>query len=128
VMSGPSGPDASSTSEHTVKLVAIKAGQSATVDEQVEAIETIPSTELARKLSWRQGVLSFSGEPLEQVVDEVSRYTPVKIIITDPSIRKIAIGGYFKAGESEAMFEALESSFGIRVTRVNDRLVYLAKQ
>jgi transmembrane sensor len=71
-------------------------------------------------------VLSFSGEPLEQVVAEVSRYTSVTIVISDPSIRSVAIGGYFKAGETEAMFEALETSFGVRVTRVNDRLVYLA--
>jgi transmembrane sensor len=110
----------------TIKLVAINAGQGATVDEHVEAIETIKPAEVTRKLSWREGVLSFSGEPLEQVVEEVSRYTSVKIVISDPSIRNIAIGGYFKAGETEAMFEALETSFGVRVTRVNDRLVYLA--
>jgi transmembrane sensor len=56
----------------------------------------------------------------------VSRYTPVNIVISDPSIRQIAIGGYFKAGDNEAMFEALETSFGVRVDRVNDGLVYLA--
>ena len=110
----------------TIKLVAISAGQRATIDEHVEAIETIKPAEVTRKLSWREGVLSFSGEPLEQVVEEVSRYTPVTIVISDPSIRNVAIGGYFKAGETEAMFEALETSFGVRVTRVNDRLVYLA--
>lgn len=110
----------------TIKLVAITAGQGATVDQQVEAIETIKPTEVTRKLSWREGTLSFSGEPLEQVVEEVSRYTPVRIVISDPMIRDVAVGGYFKAGETEAMFEALETSFGVRVTRVNDRLVYLA--
>jgi transmembrane sensor len=116
----------STSSRHTVKLVAIRAGQGATVDEHVEAIETIEPAEVTRKLSWREGVLSFSGEPLEQVVEEVSRYTSVSIVISDPRIRNVAIGGYFKAGETEAMFEALETSFGVRVTRVNDRLVYLA--
>jgi transmembrane sensor len=110
----------------TIKLVAINAGQGATIDDRVEAIETIKPAEVTRKLSWREGVLSFSGEPLEQVVQEVSRYTPVTIVISDPSIRNVAIGGYFKAGETESMFEALETSFGVRVTRVNDRLVYLA--
>lgn len=116
----------STSNQHTVRLVAIQAGQGATIDEQVEAIETIRPAEVTRKLSWREGVLSFSGEPLEQVVEEVSRYTPVSIVIADPKIRNVAIGGYFKAGETEAMFEALETSFGVRVTRVNDRLVYLA--
>jgi transmembrane sensor len=109
-----------------VKLVAVTAGQGATVDDHVETLQTIQPAEVTRKLSWREGVLSFSGEPLEQVVAEVSRYTPVTIVISDPAIRNIAIGGYFKAGETEAMFEALETSFGVRVTRVNDGLVYLA--
>jgi len=110
----------------TVDLAAINADQIAAIAEQVETIQTIPSAEVTRKLSWREGVLSFDGEPLEQVVQEVSRYTPVTIVISDPAIRKVAIGGYFKAGEIDAMFDALEASFGVRVTRVNDRLVYLA--
>jgi transmembrane sensor len=108
------------------KLAALTAGQSATFSQGVDSIQTIQAPEVARSLSWREGVLSFSGEPLEQVVDEVSRYTPIKIVISDPAIRNISIGGYFKAGETDAMFEALETSFGVRVNHVNDRLVYLA--
>jgi transmembrane sensor len=122
----PVGTQGGLAKPRTVKLVALDAGQGATVDEHVEAIETIKPAEVTRKLSWREGVLSFSGEPLEQVVEEVSRYTSLTIVISDPSIRNVTIGGYFKAGETEAMFEALETSFGVRVIRVNDRLVYLA--
>jgi len=118
------GPDGAPA--RMIKLAAITAGQSATIDQNVEAIQTIPPAEVSRKLSWREGVLSFSGEPLEQVVEEVSRYTRVTIVISDPAIRRIAIGGYFKAGETDAMFEALETSFGVRVKRINDRLVYLS--
>ena len=108
-----------------IPLAALKAGQSAVVDQQIEAIRTVQPAEVTRKLSWREGVLSFSGESLEQVVNEVSRYTHMTIVISDPSIRNVAIGGYFKAGDTEAMFEALETSFGVRVNRVNDKLVYL---
>jgi transmembrane sensor len=80
------------------KLADIKAGQSAAINQEVESIQFIKPLEIKRKLSWREGLLSFSGEPLEQVVDEVTRYTPVAIVISDPSIRKIRIGGYFKVG------------------------------
>jgi transmembrane sensor len=109
-----------------VRLADIKAGQSAAFNQEVESIQSIQEPEIQRRLSWREGVLTFSGEPLEQVVDEVSRYTPVTIVISDPAIRKIRIGGYFKVGETDAMLEALETSFGVRVQRVNDKLVYLA--
>lgn len=112
--------------EPQTKLADIKAGQSAAVNQEVESIQSVMPQEIKRELSWREGVLSFSGEPLEQVVTEVSRYTPVTIVISDPSIRDIKIGGYFKIGETDAMLEALETSFGVRVNRVNDHLVYLA--
>jgi transmembrane sensor len=114
------------TRPQVTRLAALTAGQSAIFSQGVEFIQTIQAPEVARRLSWREGVLSFSGEPLEQVVEEVSRYTPITIVISDPAIRNISIGGYFKAGETDAMFEALETSFGVRVNRVNDRLVYLA--
>jgi len=120
------GAAAKTLSKPVTKLADIKAGQSAAFNQQVESIETIKPLEIKRKLSWREGVLSFSGEPLEQVVDEVTRYTPITIVISDPAIRHVRIGGYFKVGETEAMLEALETSFGVRVNRVNDRLVYLA--
>lgn len=117
---------AQSHSKPIFRLADIKAGQSAAFNQEVESIQSIKPPEIERKLSWREGVLTFSGEPLEQVVDEVSRYTPVTIVISDPAIRKIRIGGYFKVGETDAMLEALETSFGVRVSRVNDKLVYLA--
>ena len=46
--------------------------------------------ELARKLSWLEGKLVFAGESLEEVVEEVSRHTPIVIEVTDPQIEKIA--------------------------------------
>jgi len=110
----------------TTKLADIKAGQRAAFNQEVESIHSVMPLEIKRKLSWREGVLSFSGEPLDQVVAEVSRYTPVTIVISDPAISNIRIGGYFKIGETEALLEALETSFGVRVNRVNDKLVYLA--
>ncbi len=108
------------------RLGDVHAGQRAAFNKEVESIQSVRPPEIKRELSWREGVLSFSGEPLEQVVEEVSRYTPVTFVISDPAIRDIHIGGYFKVGETDAMLEALETSFGVRVNRVNDRLVYLA--
>jgi transmembrane sensor len=123
---GSGGPAAKNTSKPTTKLADIKAGQRAAFNQEVESIQPVMPLEIKRKLSWREGVLSFSGEPLEQVVAEVTRYTSVTIVISDPAISNVRIGGYFKVGETEAMLEALETSFGVRVNRVNDKLVYLA--
>jgi len=92
----------------------------------LDAIQTIDSAEMNKRLSWQQGLLIFNGDPLEQVVEEISRYTTVSIEITDPAVRAIKIGGQFPVGETDAMLEALEVNFGLRVTRLGDDHVLLA--
>lgn len=84
----------------------------------LEAVEAIAPEELAQRLAWREGLLMFSGERLEQVIKEFGRYTTVTIDIPDARVRDMRIGGRFPAGETEAMFAALEANFNLRVTRV----------
>ena len=111
------------------------AGESATIRSALDAdtvnsvnvVETVEPQELAKRLSWREGVLIFAGDPLEVVVDEISRYTTVSIEITDPVVRATRIGGRFPIGETDAMFDALEANFGLRVIRLgHDRVLVSA--
>ncbi len=112
----------------------IKAGESATfqnavdadVARIVDAIETVEAPEMAKRLSWREGILTFAGDPLAVVVDEISRYTTVSIEISDPVVRATRIGGRFPIGETDAMFDALEANFGLRVTRLSHDRVLLS--
>jgi len=80
----------------------------------------------AKELSWRNGMLMFTGDPLEEVVREISRYTSVTIEISDPSIRSIPIGGRFPLGETEAMLDSLVVNFGLRVTYLDHDRVLLS--
>jgi transmembrane sensor len=107
-------------------LVKIEAGQSATFGQRVESVQSLARVELERQLAWREGMLRFHGEPLSHAIGEVSRYTTQKIVILDPALRDLRIGGHFKVGETEAMFEALETSFGVDVERINENLIYLS--
>jgi len=86
----------------------------------------LAAPEVTRKLAWRQGMLVFNGETLPNVVADVSRYTDVQIEIADPTLKDLKVGGYFKVGEIDPMLEALESSFGVRVERVDDKHVRLS--
>ena len=67
----------------------------------------------------------FSGDSLEDVVKEVSRYTTVSIDLPDPVIRQIRIGGRFPVGETEVMLAALETNFNVRVTHLGHNRVVL---
>jgi len=115
-------------------LGTIKAGESATFRNAVDAdvvritsaIETVEAPEMAKRLSWRDGILTFAGDPLVVVVDEISRYTTVSIEISDPVVQATRIGGRFPIGETDAMFDALEANFGLRVTRLSHDRVLLS--
>ena len=107
-------------------LAQLTAGQSAVFGERVEAIAHMDEPALKRKLSWRQGMLAYSGDPLASVVADISRYTDVVIEIDDPALGEKPVAGYFRAGEVEALLDSLELSFGLNVERVNDKLVRLS--
>lgn len=107
----------------------VEAGQVAVYDQYIESIESIApidEVEVSRKLAWQDGQLRFYGDPLGEVVNEVSRYTSLSIVILDPELRDLRIGGNFAVGETEKMFEALETGFNVRVERVNESLVHLS--
>ena len=87
----------------------------------------MPPKELNERLAWRDGILMFSGDRLEDVVKEVSRYTTVSIEIPDPAIRDMRIGGRFPVGETEVMLAALETNFNLHVTRLGHNRVVLLR-
>jgi transmembrane sensor len=116
--------------ENTVTVIAsLEAGQSISIPISSNSINTpvveYAQGDLVRKLSWLDGRLVFAGESLEEVVAEVSRHTPLIIEVTDPQLKKLRIGGQFQAGETDALFDVLESGFGVKITRVNKGHVQL---
>lgn len=92
--------------------------QTAVIDDRAAIpieIATVPTTEIHRRLSWTTGVLEFNGEPLEKVVAEVGRYTPLHIRIAQPALRQLPVGGRFRVGETQALFDVIEAGFGAKV-------------
>ena len=93
--------------------------------QEIQLIEQVASKEMQRRLAWQQGLLIFSGESLEEVVAQISRYTDTKIIIKSEEARTLRIGGQFQATDIKAIFSALEKGFGLKVTYATSSLVYL---
>lgn len=107
-------------------LGVLRASQSArlidngmTQESVTNAVQSISSSELTRRQAWREGYLVFAGEPLEQAVKELSRYTPVAIDIQDPALKAVRVGGRFQLGEVDALMGALEANFPVKVERVS---------
>ena len=91
-----------------------------------DQLKEITELEVANRIAWTNGVLVFSGEPLNDVVKEISRYTKVSIEFAEPELEQIRIGGNFPVGETETMFSSLETSFGLQVTRLSSDRVLIS--
>ena len=95
---------------------------------QKDVVKLISKREIDRKLSWQQGLLDFSDAPLETVIEDLSRYTPLTIEISDPELRDLKFDGIFRTNELQSLFNALETSFDIKIEYVGDDLVRLSRK
>ena len=78
-------------------------------------------------LSWRTGYIVFRDTPLADAVADFNRYNVHKIIIQDPAIAAIHIGGNFRSNDADAFLWLLQSGFPIKVERRSD-LIILTKR
>ncbi|MEC7698851.1 MAG: FecR domain-containing protein, partial [Pseudomonadota bacterium] len=101
------------------------AGEKATVEGKVEAKENLSQNDIDDDLAWQQGMIVFKGEPLEAVLLEIGRYTPVRFNISDDKLRKRRVAGYFKVGDIDGLLSALKSSFDVDHERVTENSIQL---
>lgn len=83
---------------------------------------------VGKRLAWRQHKLYFDNTSLEAFVDQLNRYSPGRIMIMDPALRDLRVGGVFKAGDSASALAALEASFDVEPVRFTPYLTLLYKR
>ncbi len=104
----------------------ISAGHGVRFEDVIESIEPLDAETLERKQAWRQGALIFKGEPLEEVLAEVGRYTDQQLVITDPSIRRVPVGGHFRISDINTLVALLADNFDLDIKVVNSNLIHLS--
>lgn len=120
---------ASAGSDGLPKAIAeLTTRQNAIFARHIEHLVRISATELAEKLAWRQGILVYTDVPLSKVIADVSRYTKVKIEVSDPTLRSKKVGGVFRIGKLDALFDALRLTFGLKVEHVTPNLVLISRK
>lgn len=101
----------------------LTAGQNIVLGRKVERTEVVSSNDMGRKLAWRQGQLIYTGQPLAEVLADVSRYSDIKIELADPGLANLPVGGAFRTDQVEAIFAALEENFGVRAEWIDSQHV-----
>lgn len=102
----------------------VSAGRGAVVGPGAIEEVALDGDTLARRTSWRNGVLEFRGETLQQAVDEFNRYRQTRIVIGDPSIASMRVGGTFETNESEKFLGAL-AGLKVKATEGEGGVIYL---
>lgn len=104
----------------------VAAGSGAAIRGGTVAVTPLEHVQLVQRTAWQSGVIQFDGETLDQAVIEFNRYRRAPIVIGDPQLASIRIGGTFKPGNSEQFVAALRESFGIRsVADTGDSIILL---
>lgn len=69
---------------------------------------------LDRAAAWPQGEIVFRNEPLADAVAEYNRYLDRKVVILDPEIGQLRIGGRFTSNDPEVFLAAVQASLPVR--------------
>ena len=104
----------------------VEAGWVAEFDMGRDVLTAFRPESMERYQDWRSGLLSFSYEPLSQVVQELNRYSRKKILIEDASVMELSVVTAIRITDIDAALHGLEQALPIQVTRHYDRIVITA--
>jgi len=88
-------------------------------------IETIDSSSLNERLSWKRETLTFENTPLSEAIAEFNRRNRDQLVIEDAELRKERIDGIFRSDDLEAFTEIMQIATGVKVTRAASRKIIL---
>ncbi|NOW48653.1 transmembrane sensor [Novosphingobium sp. SG751A] len=103
----------------------VPAGTSAMIRATTVSMIKLARVDLERRTAWQEGKIQLDGATLAQAVDEFNRYRTKPLVIGDPDLYGLRMGGMFAANNSADFVDALKQSFGIRVMEGNDGAVIL---
>lgn len=104
-------------------MMQLEAGSIARAGPDAVLAEERPISQLEQLLSWRTGRLSFDNSPLADAVAEFNRYNTRKIVIMDPAVAAIRVGGTFRATNVDAFVRLIAGDFPITATRQGQDIV-----
>jgi transmembrane sensor len=94
-------------------------------DEQITSSAMEPGS-IARKLAWRQGMISFEGTSLSEAAAEFARYADPQIVVDDPSIANQTISGMFSAENPQGFAKAVAVSLNLSAQTEGGK-IYLSR-
>lgn len=105
--------------------------RSATLTPGEDVIATPASLTIARKstqqladaIAWQRGVLVFRHTPLYEAARQFNRYNRTKLVISDPNVAALRIGGEFKTDNVDEFLKLAQAVLKLHVGRFGNEIV-----
>lgn len=109
--------------------LAVSKGERIDLDKKLiktKKVVRLAPIDIISSLSWQERKLIFRGETLAHVVDEISRYTDLKIELdNNDELKKINVVGVFKTGDVTELLAEFKKHFNITHEKTSDNKIKL---
>ena len=76
--------------------------------------------------AWQRGVLIFRSTPLSDVVEEVNRYRPGRIVMVNSELGRLSVSGRYRIDNLDEILDQFARAFGAKVRSLPGGLVLLS--
>jgi transmembrane sensor len=118
-------PDSRTRPAGLTTVRALNAGEQLSTASADYAIVPVSQQQLSSELAWREGAIIFEGQPLSQAVSEIERYTDARIVVSDPRVAALRVGGRFRTDDVQGFLDGLQAALPVTIRRTADGLVYV---
>jgi transmembrane sensor len=95
--------------------ILVSALEEASLSSAASLLKPASDERISRITAWQNGEIEFDDERLADAVEEYNRYLSRKIVIDDPRLADLRIGGRFASADPESFFHALALGLDVRV-------------
>ena len=110
--------------DHPIRRVSLRAQEQVIYDDR--RVHPISTADAAQVTAWRRGVLVFDGVPVSQVVAEINRYRPGKVILRNATLARNRMQAQFPIAKVDDVLDMLAKLYGAHVTRLPGDIVLLS--
>ena len=101
------------TQQDRPQTTVLHEGQAARYRAQ-DGVHGLPDFDLARATSWRRGVLVFDRQPLAKVVEELNRYRPGRVVLSNADLANREVSAVFRLDMLDQALGTLTEELQVR--------------
>ncbi|WP_218018860.1 FecR family protein, partial [Novosphingobium rosa] len=98
------------------QAVDARSGHSLLLSRRDAVVRPVSALQMSTAMAWQQGEILFQDATLGTAVEEYNRYLARKIVIVDPELAAIPVGGRFTSSDPSAFLRAVSMGLGVHVS------------